>query len=440
MPSDAKTLRQQILALTREFYAAAHSAGPWQPGQSVPYAARVFDEKELVSLVDASLDFWLTAGRYHLRFEKELAVYMSAKHALFVNSGSSANLVALSSLTSPLMGARRLKAGDEVITCATSFPTTVNPILQNGLVPVFLDAELGTYNIDVSKLEDALSDKTKAVMVAHTLGNPFDLDAVTSFCKKHHLFLVEDCCDALGAIWDGKRVGTFGDIATLSFYPAHHITTGEGGAVLTSNALLKRAAESMRDWGRDCWCAPGQSNTCAKRFSWQMGELPFGYDHKYIYSHVGYNLKATDMQAAVGCEQLKKADSFVEARRKNHAFLLKRLSPLSDYFILPRHLPKATPSPFGFVLTVRPDAPFSKVQAVAHLEAAGISTRQVFAGNILRQPAYKGIIYRQIGKLENSDLVMKNTFWFGVYPGLQEAQLEFMVSTLEKFVKSRTKK
>ncbi|MEK7680146.1 MAG: lipopolysaccharide biosynthesis protein RfbH, partial [Deltaproteobacteria bacterium] len=393
----------------------------------------------LVALVDSSLDFWLTAGRYHDKFETELAKFVGVKKALMVNSGSSANLVALSSLSSPLMGSKRLKAGDEVITCATSFPTTVNPILQTGATPVFLDAETGTYNMDVSRLEEALTDKTRAVMIAHTLGNPFDLDAILSFCKKHDLFLVEDCCDALGATWDGKKVGTFGHVSTLSFYPAHHITTGEGGAVMTSDARLSRAAESMRDWGRDCWCAPGKDNTCGKRFGWKMGELPFGYDHKYIYSHIGYNLKATDMQAAVGGEQLKNADAFITARRKNHAYLLKALTPLSDVFILPRHLPKANPSPFGFVLTMRPDAPFTKNEIVAHLEAARISTRQVFAGNITRQPAYKGAKYRVVGELTNSDLIMNNTFWIGVYPGLTPNQVEFMVEKIEKFVKSKRK-
>ena len=461
---DAAALRREILDLTRQFYSAAHApakqkddsatradaapakkaAAAVQTGgepirEPIPYAGRVFDENELVALVDSSLDFWLTAGRYSLRFENELAAYTKNKHALMVNSGSSANLVALSALTSPLMGAGRLKAGDEVITCATSFPTTVNPIWQTGATPVFLDAELGTYNMDISRLEETLSDKTKAVMIAHTLGNPFDLDAVTSFCKKHNLFLVEDCCDALGATWDNKNVGTFGHVSTLSFYPAHHITTGEGGAVLTSDARIARAAESIRDWGRDCWCAPGKDNTCGKRFGWKLGELPFGYDHKYIYSHVGYNLKATDMQAAIGCEQLKKADKFIEARRKNHAYLLKTLAPLSDVFILPTHLPKANPSPFGFVLTVRPGAPFTKNEIVAHLEAARIATRGVFAGNIVRQPAYKNSKYRVVGELTNSDLIMNNTFWVGVYPGLRQEQVEFMAEKIEKFVKGKRK-
>ncbi len=434
MNEKARELREKILGLTKKFYEAAHKPAPYMKGDPIRYAGRVFDEKEVCALVDSSLDFWLTAGRYHLRFEEELAKYAGVKYARMVNSGSSANLVALAALTSPLLGRRRLKAGDEVITTAASFPTTVNPIVQNALVPVFTDTEPGTYNMDAGELEKALSDKTKAVMVAHTLGNPFDLDAVTEFCHEHELFLVEDCCDALGAEWDGRKVGTFGDVATLSFYPAHHITTGEGGAVLTSSALIKRAAESMRDWGRDCWCAPGEHNTCGKRFGWQLGELPFGYDHKYIYSHVGYNLKATDMQAAVGCEQLKKADAFVEARRKNHAGLLRRLSKYAAYFIMPKSLPKADPSPFGFVLTVRADAPFKKNDIVQHLEAAGIATRMVFAGNIIRQPAYKGVKYRVVGELAGADMIMNNSFWVGVYPGLTQEQLDYMADKFDEFV------
>ncbi len=434
---DAHQLRRQILDLTRQFYAQAHKPAPYKQGGKIPYAGRVFDENELVSLVDSSLDFWLTAGRFSARFEKELAAYTHHKHALFVNSGSSANLVALSALTSPLMGSRRIRAGDEVITCAASFPTTVNPILQNGAVPVFLDAEVGTYNMDLSRLEEALSDKSRAVMAAHCLGNPFDLDKLVSFCKKHELFLVEDCCDALGATWDGKLVGTYGDVATLSFYPAHHITTGEGGAVLTSSALIKRAAESMRDWGRDCWCVPGADNTCGKRFGWQLGDLPFGYDHKYTYSHVGYNLKASDMQAAVGCEQLKKADAFVAARRKNHAYLLKALSAYDSYFILPRSLPKANPSPFGFVLTVREDAGFTRNEITAHLEKSGIATRLLFAGNILKQPAYRGTKHRVVGELRGADQIMNNSFWVGVYPGLGQAQLDFMIERISSFVKQK---
>ena len=441
MESDSFAIRKKILDLTREFYAVAHKPAAFKKGDKIRYAGRVFDDKELTSLVDASLDFWLTAGRYSLRFEKELAAYMGHKHALFVNSGSSANLVALSALTSPLFGQRRIKPGDEVITCATSFPTTVNPILQNGAVPVFLDAEVDTCNMDLTHLEEALTSKTKAVMVAHTLGNPFDLDKLSSFCKEHSLFLVEDCCDAMGAKWDNKMVGTFGDVATLSFYPAHHITTGEGGAVLTSSALIKRAAESMRDWGRDCWCAPGEENTCSKRFGWKLGDLPFGYDHKYTYSHIGYNLKATDMQAAVGCEQLKKADAFVAARRKNHAYLLKALSSsFGSCFIMPRSLAKANPSPFGFVLTVRDDAGFTRDELTACLEKAGIATRLVFAGNITKQPAYKNKQFRVVGELTGSDTIMNNTFWFGVYPGLEKASLDFIIGTIGSFVKSRQKK
>ena len=435
---DEKTkLRGEILELTRKYYHAAHRPKPYEKGGRIPYAGRVFDEKEIVSLVDSSLEFWLTAGRYSHEFETALSQRVGVKSSLFVNSGSSANLVALSALTSHLMGERRVGKGDEVITTAASFPTTVNPIFQNGAVPVFIDTVPGNYNLDVSRLEEALSGRTKAVMVAHTLGNPFDLDAVASFCKKHGLFLVEDCCDALGATWDGKQVGTFGDVSTLSFYPAHHITTGEGGAVLTSSPLIKKAAESFRDWGRDCWCQPGKDNTCGMRFGWKLGQLPFGYDHKFIYSHIGYNLKASDMQAAIGVEQLKKLDSFIEARRSNHRFLQNQLKEYQDSFLLPEHHPKANPSPFGFVLTVREEAQFSKQEIVAHLEKNGIATRNVFAGNIIRQPAYSGEKYRTIGSLEGADMIMNRSFWVGVYPGLDGPRLAATAEAFHSFFRQK---
>jgi CDP-6-deoxy-D-xylo-4-hexulose-3-dehydrase len=384
----ADTLRAQILELVRQYHDAAFPARTFVPGQStVPCAGRVFDDDDLVHLVDASLDFWLTTGRYAEQFEREFAERFGVRHAILVNSGSSANLVALSCLTSPKLGDRRLCPGDEVITVAAGFPTTVNPIVQNNLVPVFVDVHIPTYNIDVSQLEPALSGRTRAIMIAHTLGNPFDLGAVTAFARKHNLWLVEDCCDAVGATYQGKNVGTFGDLATVSFYPAHHITMGEGGCVLTDRPRLKTLAESFRDWGRDCWCAPGMDNTCGKRFDWQLGDLPHGYDHKYIYSHIGYNLKLTDMQAAVGVAQLGKVEGFIAARRDNFARLHAGLRELEHLFILPEATPDSDPSWFGFPISVRPDAPFSRRDVVTYLTERKIGTRQIFAGNLLRQPS-----------------------------------------------------
>ncbi len=435
---EAAPIRSKILELVKAYHAAQWPAKPFRPGvDSVPYAARYFDATEVMALTESALDFWLTAGRFAEAFERELASWWGHKYSFLVNSGSSANLLAVSCLTARTLGSKRLLPGDEVITAATSFPTTVNPILQNNCTPVFLDTEVGTYNIDCSLLEEAVSDKTKAVMVAHTLGNPFNLDKITAFCKKHDLMLVEDCCDALGATWGGRKVGTFGDLATISFYPAHHITTGEGGAVLTSSPLLKRAAESLRDWGRDCWCVPGQSNTCGKRFGWKLGELPHGYDHKYIYSNIGYNLKATDMQAAVGLAQLAKADAFIAARRANHAWFAKRLADHDSHFIFPRAEKKADPSPFGFVLTVRDDAPFSRAQIVEYLEEKKIATRMVFAGNIVRQPAYRDAPKRVVGKLTGSDTIMRQTFWFGVYPGITPPMREYVAGCIDQFIKEK---
>ncbi len=436
--SNPEQLRAQILDLVREYHAAAFLPQTFQPGVTpVPYAARVFDDRELVSLVDSSLDFWLTSGRYAAEFERRFSAISGCRHAMLVNSGSSANLVALSALTSPKLderqrkwgGKRHLERGDEVITVAAGFPTTVNPIIQNGLVPVFVDVTIPTYEIDVTQLDAALSDRTGAVMVAHTLGNPFDLDAVTAFTKKHGLWLVEDCCDAVGSTYKGLKVGTFGDLATVSFYPAHHMTMGEGGCVLSNTGLLKLIVESFRDWGRDCWCGPGKADTCSKRFGWQLGDLPFGYDHKYTYSHIGYNLKLSDMQAAVGVAQLDKLDGFIAARKRNFAFLREHLAPLEDILILPEATPGSDPSWFGFPLGVRANSPVSRDQMVDHLEREGIATRLLFGGNLTRQPAYKGQAFRQVGKLPNSDFVMNNVFWVGVYPGLTDAMLDHMVET-----------
>jgi CDP-6-deoxy-D-xylo-4-hexulose-3-dehydrase len=415
-------LRAQILELTHR-YAAAEAAERGDDG-SVPVSGRVYGAEEVVELVRTSLDFWLTAGPETARFERALARTAGRRHALMVNSGSSANLAAVTALTSPRLGERRLVAGDEVITVAAGFPTTVAPIVQNGLVPVFVDVTLPTYNVDVSALERALSERTRAVVLAHTLGNPFDLAVVTAFCREHGLFLVEDCCDALGARYGGRPVGTFGDLATLSFYPAHQITTGEGGAVLTDRPLLKKVVESIRDWGRDCWCGPGRTDTCGNRFGQRHGTLPVGYDHKYVYSHLGYNLKATDLQAAVGAVQLERLPDFVEARRANHAFLSEALAPYADDLVLPEATPGAEPSWFGFALTVRPEAAFDRGALVAFLESRGIATRMLFGGNLVRQPAFTGVDYRVAGSLATTDLVAERTFWIGCYPGLGERRLE----------------
>ena len=424
----ANELRAQILELAREYHAEAFPARPFVPGESsIPVAGRVFDEDEVVHLVDSALDMWLTTGRFAHEFERRFAKVFGRRHAILVNSGSSANLVACSALTSPKLGRRRLKPGDEVITVATGFPTTVNPIIQAGAVPVFLDVDVPTYNIDVTHLEDALTPKTRAVMMAHTLGNPFDLDTVAAFCTEHDLFLVEDCCDAVGATYRDRHVGSFGDFATVSFYPAHHITMGEGGAVLTDRPRLKKLAESFRDWGRDCWCAPGADDTCGRRFDWRLGDLPHGYDHKYIYSHLGYNLKVTDMQAALGVAQLDKVDGFVAARRRNFSRLLEGLRPLEGFFVLPEATPGSEPSWFGFPIAVRPGAPFGRSEVVRHLNERRIATRQVFAGNLLRQPAYRDVAHRRIGDLANTDFVMNQAFWVGVYPGLDDAMIDYMV-------------
>jgi len=433
MTAKAKALRAQILESVAEYYAAAFPTCDFVPSETpVPVSGRIFDATELQYLVDASLDFWLTTGRFAHQFEREFARFFGLRHAILVNSGSSANLLALSCLISPKLGERRLRPGEEVITVASGFPTTVNPIVQNQLVPVFVDITMPTYNVDATQLEEAYSERTRAVMLAHTLGNPFDLGTVADFVQRHDLWLIEDCCDAVGATYHGQKVGTFGDLATVSFYPAHHITMGEGGCVLTGQPLLKTLVESFRDWGRDCWCEPGKENTCGKRFDWQLGNLPLGYDHKYIYSHIGYNLKLTDMQAAVGVAQLRKLPAFIAARRHNFRVLYEGLRDLEEFFILPQATPGSEPSWFGFPIAVRPEAPFTRNEAVRYLEGRKIATRLLFGGNLVRQPGYRDVPHRVVGSLTNSDLVMNHVFWIGVYPGLSPAMLDYVIEVFHQ--------
>ncbi|MFA6176533.1 MAG: lipopolysaccharide biosynthesis protein RfbH [Phycisphaerae bacterium] len=443
---DTNKLKTQILKLTEKYYQAAHRPGrekEFVAGKSrVNYGGRFFDEKEMVNLVDSSLDFWLTAGPYTEKFEKLLAKKLGVRFCCFVNSGSSANLLAVMALTSPLLGKRQLKAGDEVITVAAGFPTTVTPVIQAGAIPVFVDVALPQYNIDVKMLKKALSKKTKAVVVAHTLGNPFDVDAIVGFCKKNNLWLIEDNCDSLGSLYKGKPTGSFGDIATSSFYPPHHITTGEGGAVYTNNPTLNRIVLSMRDWGRDCFCPSGKDNTCKKRFSLQFGQLPFGYDHKYVYSHFGYNLKATDMQAAIGCAQIEKLDGFVKARRNNWQILYDGLKDLEKFFVLPQPQKNSKPSWFGFMLTVKSNASFTRDQIVSYLEQNNIQTRMLFAGNFIRQPAFdymrrRKSSYKIIGELKNTDIIMNQSFWLGVYPGMTREMLKYIIATIKNFIKNQ---
>ena len=432
--SSPEELRARARALAAEYYEAALRQPAFVAGESwVPVSGRVFDATELQFLIDASLDFWLTTGRFASQFEREFARTVGVRHAILCNSGSSANLLATSALTSWKLGDRQLQPGDEIITVAAGFPTTVNPAIQHGLVPVFLDVDLGTYDIDVARLEEAISPRTRAIILAHTLGNPFDVDAVMALAKRHGLWVVEDSCDALGSTYRGRHVGTFGDLATVSFYPAHHITMGEGGCVLTNAPKMKTILESFRDWGRDCWCEPGKENTCGKRFDWQLGELPHGYDHKYIYSHIGYNLKATDMQAAVGVAQLQKLPELIERRRHNGRRLYEGLSALSHVFVMPRATEHSDPSWFGFALTVRPDVPFSRRELVQWLDARRIATRQLFAGNLLRQPAYRDLPHRVVGDLTNTDVVMQGTFWLGVYPGISDVMVDYVVDSLRLF-------
>jgi CDP-6-deoxy-D-xylo-4-hexulose-3-dehydrase len=435
MSERSEQLRQQILELTAEFHAEAFAPREFLPGTStVPVSGKVIDAADMSAVVDSALDGWFTTGRWAKDFERKLARFFGVRSASLVNSGSSANLVALSALTSPKLGERALKPGDEVITVAAGFPTTVNPIFQNKLVPVFLDVTLPTYEIDVTRLEAARSEKTKAVMIAHTLGNVFNLEAITAFCKKYNLWLIEDCCDALGSTYKGQKVGTFGDIATVSFYPAHHITMGEGGAVMTDKPALQVLIDSFRDWGRDCWCEPGVDNTCGKRFDWQLGTLPCGYDHKYTYSHVGYNLKATDMQAALGVSQIAKLPYFIERRKENFTYLKNALKPLEEFLQLPVAGEHADPSWFGFPIGIREGSPFTRDQLTRELEAKKVGTRLLFAGNLLRQPAYEGLEYRVIGDMSGSDYVMNHVFWIGVFPGLTTEMLDYVVKTMVEFV------
>ncbi len=431
--------RQAILSLVESFATQSLEAPKFVPGESaVPVSGKVLDSSDISALVDASLDGWLTSGRFHKDFEKALEKYVGVRNAVFVNSGSSANLVALSALTSPKLGKKALKPGDEVLTVAAGFPTTVNPIMQNGLRPVLVDVNLGTYDAKPEMLREAISPKTKAIMMAHTLGNPFDLKTVRELCDEHGLWLVEDSCDALGSTYDGKKTGSFGDTATLSFYPAHHITTGEGGAVFTRSPLIRKQIESFRDWGRDCYCETGHDNTCHKRFEWQLGDLPKGYDHKYIYSHIGYNLKATDMQAALGASQIKKIDRFVEARKENFKTLFNFLKGTPG-LLLPEATPNSDPSWFGFPITLDPNHPVDREDLLRHLEKLKIGTRLLFAGNLVRQPAYRNVDWRIVGDLTNTDIIMKRTFWVGVYPGLTEEMMLFIGHSIRDFMERKSK-
>jgi len=434
-----RDLRDQISKLVDQYAAIALAPQPFLPGLSaVPPSGKVIGAQELKNMVDASLDGWLTTGRFNAEFEKKLAAFIGVKHLITVNSGSSANLVAFSTLTSPKLGDRAIRQGDEVIGVAAGFPTTVNPIIQFGAIPVFVDVDRINHNIDADKIEAAIGPKTKAIMLAHSLGNPFNLDVVTALCKKYKLWLVEDCCDALGSTYRGQMVGTFGDIATLSFYPAHHITMGEGGAVFTNNDELKSIAESFRDWGRDCYCAPGKDNTCNKRFCWTAaeigGSLPDGYDHKYTYSHLGYNLKITDMQAACGLAQLEKAPHFIQARKDNFAFLKERLSACEEFLHLPQATEHSDPSWFGFPITLKPNAPVSRLELLTYLDENKVGTRLLFAGNLTRQPYMVGARYRVSGDLKNTDNVMNNTFWIGVQPALTPEMLEFAARKIETYL------
>ena len=433
-----ESLRAEILNLVEKFgRASVEFETEFHPGDSpVPVSGKVLDSADFVSLVDASLDGWLTSGRFHKAFEQALAKFVGVRNSVFVNSGSSVNLVALSALTSPKLGKRALQPGDEILTVAAGFPTTVNPIIQNGLRPVLVDIELRTYDAIAEQLREAISPKTKGIMMAHTLGNPFDLDTVMELKEKHGLWLIEDSCDALGATYRGKKTGSFGDTATVSFYPAHHITTGEGGAVFVNSPLVRKQVESFRDWGRDCYCETGKDNTCKKRFEWQLGGLPKGYDHKYIYSHIGYNLKATDMQAALGVSQLQKLPEFIRRRNENFEFLYAGLSGVSG-LILPDATKNSEPSWFGFPITLEEGVKFSRSELIQHIDERKIGTRLLFGGNLTRQPAYRNVDFRVVGDLTNTDIVTERTFWVGVYPGLTEPMLQFVIDTISEFVRTR---
>ncbi len=433
-----KQIRREIFSRVKEVYQLKKSKEKIIPGKSyIGYAGRVYDEKEMISLVDSALDFWLTAGRFAEKFEKKLSEFLGIRYCSLVNSGSSANLLAISALTSPKLGKMRLNPKDEVITTACCFPTTLAPIIQNNLVPVFIDVNLGTYNIQVEQIEKSMTKKTKAIFVAHTLGNPIDIGQILKIVKKYNLWFIEDNCDSLGAQYQGKFTGSFGHISTSSFYPAHHITMGEGGAVLTGDSTLNRIINSFRDWGRDCWCAPGKDNTCGRRFSWKLGSLPVGYDHKYVYSHIGYNLKVTDMQAAVGVEQLKKLPQFIKQRNLNFKILYQGLKKYRNFLILPEWQEHATPSWFGFPITVREKSGFKRQELIDFLENAKIQTRLIFAGNILRQPAFRHIRYREVNRLNNSDTVMNNSFFIGLYPKLGINEINYIIRQFERFFKTR---
>jgi CDP-6-deoxy-D-xylo-4-hexulose-3-dehydrase len=431
----ADSIRQEIAHLVQQYADIVYAPQSFIAGETpVPVSGKVIGAAEIKNMVEASLDGWLTTGRFNAMFEERLAKYLGVKHLITVNSGSSANLVAFYTLTSPKLGEQAIKLGDEVIGVAAGFPTTVNPIIQFGAVPVFVDVDLATHNIDASQIEAAISPKTKAIMLAHSLGNPFNLEVVTALCKKYNLWLIEDCCDALGATYNGQMVGTFGDIATLSFYPAHHITMGEGGAVFTNNSRLKQIAESFRDWGRDCYCPPGQDNTCNKRFCWKLGDLPEGYDHKYTYSHLGYNLKITDMQAACALAQLDRLDEFIETRKANFAYLKNRLQSCSNFLYLPEATPNAEPSWFGFPVVLKETTGLKRVDLLNYLDQNKIGTRLLFAGNLTRQPYMMGRNFRISGELTNTDIVMNQTFWLGVYPGLKREHLDYVAECLEAFL------
>ena len=432
--TELDTLRKKALDASRAFAEKSLEKSEFRPGESVvPVSGKVLDPNDLVALVDSSLDGWLTAGRFTAEFERKLAKYVGVRSALFVNSGSSANLVALSGLTSPKLGKKALKPGDEVLTVAMGFPTTVNPIIQNGMRPVVVDVDLATYDAKPDRLREAVGPKTRAIMMAHTLGNPFDLDTVRELCEEHNLWLIEDSCDALGSTYDGQKTGSFGDTATASFYPAHHITTGEGGAVFVKSPLVKKQVESFRDWGRDCYCETGHDDTCNKRFGWTLGDLPAGYDHKYIYSHIGYNLKATDMQAALGLSQLTKLDEFSDRRKQNFKYLSKKLKGVQG-LIMPKATQKSDPSWFGFPITLDPKHPVDREDLLRFLDSRKIGTRLMFAGNIMKQPAYRNVDFRVVGDLTNTDIVMRRTFWVGVYPGLTEPMLDYIADSITEFV------
>jgi CDP-4-dehydro-6-deoxyglucose reductase, E1 len=436
MKKSVNKIKQRIFSNVKEFYRAYHRIDSTKQSiKYIPYAGRVFDENELIALVDSSLDFWLTSGRYTDKFEKGLADFLGVQYCLLTNSGSSANLLAISALTSPLLKSRQLKPGDEIITTACGFPTTLNPILQNNLVPAFIDVEIGTYNIRAELIEKAITKKTKAIFIAHTLGNPADIGLILKIAKKYKLWFIEDNCDALGSKYQGRYTGTFGDISTYSFFPPHHITMGEGGAVVTNNLLLKRIIKSFRDWGRDCWCNSGDDNTCKNRFSQKFGDLPYGYDHKYVYSHIGYNLKVTDMQAAIGVAQLEKLPRFIKARKKNFSFLMEHFKKYGKFLILPEPVKGSSPSWFGFPILVKAGAPFTRDDMVSYLEKNKIATRMLFGGNLTKQPAYKNIRYRIYGSLKNTDMVMNGLFWIGVYPGLNQAMLTHIKNTIKRFFK-----